>query len=77
MGFIQKFILPKEVDLLGALQEQTSATKNMVHNLYAAYVLNEDEALTSIKNDTSKSREIKEKRKKTCPLCTLVIAYKS
>jgi len=64
MGFIQKFILPKEMDLVAALQEQTSATRNIVHDLYAAYILNQEGALIDIKNDTSETRAIKEKNMK-------------
>ena len=64
MGFIEKFVLPKEVDLAAALQAQTSATRNIVHDLYAAYILHQSEAFTAIKNDTSETREIKEKNMK-------------
>jgi len=64
MGFIQKFILPKQTDLVTALQEQTLATRNIVHDLYAAYILNEEGALIAIKDDTSETRAIKEKNMK-------------
>ena len=64
MGFIQKFILPKEVDLTTALQVQTSATRNIVHGLYAAYILHENEAFNTIKNDTNETRAIKTKNMK-------------
>jgi len=64
MGFIQKFILPKDMDLVAALQAQTLATRNIVHDLYAAYILHEDEAFIAIKNDTSETRAIKEKNMK-------------
>jgi uncharacterized protein len=64
MGFIQKFILPKEVDLAAALQSQTLATRKIVHDLYAAYILHEDEAFMAIKNDTSETRAIKDKNMK-------------
>ncbi|MGD8547061.1 MAG: hypothetical protein PVG50_05755 [Thiohalophilus sp.] len=64
MGFIHKFILPKDVDLAAALQAQTSATRHVVHDLYAAYILHEEVASNAIKNDTSKTREIKEKNMK-------------
>jgi len=63
-GFIQKFILPKEVDLAAALQAQTLATRNIVHDLYAAYILHESGAFSDIKNDTSETRAIKEKNMK-------------
>ncbi len=61
MGFIKKFILPKETDLVAALQTQTSATRNIVHDLYTAYILHEDGAIDAIKNDTCETRAIKEK----------------
>jgi len=52
------------MDLVAALQEQTSATRNIVHDLYAAYILHEDGAFIAIKNDTSETRAIKEKNMK-------------
>jgi uncharacterized protein Yka (UPF0111/DUF47 family) len=64
MGFIQKFVLPKEVDLAAALQAQTSATRNIVHDLYDAFILHEEEAFSAINNDTSETRTIKEKNMK-------------
>ncbi|MEJ2765966.1 hypothetical protein VV869_18595 [Photobacterium sp. MCCC 1A19761] len=64
MGFIQKFILPKDVDLVAALQAQTLATRNIVHDLYAAYILHEKEAFNAIKNDTSETSAIKDKNMK-------------
>lgn len=64
MGFIQKFVLPKEVDLTAALQAQTLATRNIVYNLYAAYILHEGEAFSAIKNDANETRTIKDKNMK-------------
>nr|WP_321467705.1 hypothetical protein [uncultured Desulfobulbus sp.] len=64
MGFIQKFILPKEVDLTTALQVQTSATRSIVHGLYAAYILHENDAFHTIMNDTHETRAIKTKNMK-------------
>lgn len=64
MGFIKKYILPKEVDLAAAIQQQTSATKNIVDDLQAAYILHEDQAFESIKNDTNQTRALKEKNMK-------------
>ena len=64
MGFIQKFILPKEVDLAAALQEQTAATRKIVHDLHSAYILSSEEAFGAIKNDTSETRKIKERNMK-------------
>jgi uncharacterized protein Yka (UPF0111/DUF47 family) len=64
MGFIQKFVLPKEVDLAAALQAQTSATRKIVHDLYAAYILHEGEAFSAIRNDTNETSAIKEKNMK-------------
>lgn len=64
MGFIQKFILPREVDLAAALQAQTTATKNIVHDLYAACIRHEGEAFSAIKEDANKSRAIKDKNMK-------------
>lgn len=64
MGFIQKFLLPKEIDLAAALQAQTSATKNIVHDLYSAYALHDEMALRAIKNETNETRAIKDKNMK-------------
>ncbi|MDY6920222.1 MAG: hypothetical protein SV765_08410 [Pseudomonadota bacterium] len=61
MGFIQKYILPKEVDLTASLQVQASATRKIVHDLYAACVLRQDDAFSAIRNDTSETRKIKDK----------------
>ncbi len=64
MGFIQKFVLPKEVDLAAALQVQTSATRSIVHDLYAAYILHDDEAFSALRNETNETRAIKDKNMK-------------
>ena len=64
MGFIKKFILPKEVDLAAALQAQTSATRKIVHHLYHAYILHEEDAFLAIREDTSETKEIKDKNMK-------------
>lgn len=64
MSFIQKFILPKEVDLVAALQAQTVATRKIVHDLYDAYILHEAGAFNDISNDTNETRAIKEKNMK-------------
>lgn len=59
MGFIEKFILPKEVDFVSALKEQTGATRNIVHDLYDACVKQKPEAFESIKIDADRARELK------------------
>jgi len=64
MGFIQKFVLPREVDLAAALQAQTLATRNVVHDLYDACILGEEEAFRAINNDTRETRIIKENNMK-------------
>ncbi|WP_406667490.1 hypothetical protein [Gallaecimonas sp. GXIMD1310] len=64
MGFIQKFILPKEMDLAAALLEQASATRKIVHDLHGAYILHQEEAFAAIINDTSATRELKERNMK-------------
>ncbi|MBM9613483.1 hypothetical protein JWJ90_04185 [Desulfobulbus rhabdoformis] len=64
MGFIEKFVLPKDVDLSAALSEQTTATKNIVHDLYAAYILHKDAAVRGIKNDSNQTGAIKHKNMK-------------
>ncbi len=64
MGFIQKFVLPKETDLAAALQAQTAATRNIVHDLYAAYILHDEEAFSAIRNETNETRALKDKNMK-------------
>jgi len=64
MGFIDTFVLPKEVDLTAALQIQTSATRSIVHDLYAAYILHDGEVFRAIMNETNRTRAIKDKNMK-------------
>lgn len=64
MGFIQKFILPKEVDLMAALQAQTTATRSIVHDLYAAFMFHDGKAFSAIKNSTNDIRALKNKNMK-------------
>jgi len=59
MGFIEKFILPKEVDFITALQRQTSATRDIVHDLYDACVRHQPEAFEAIKKDADEARALK------------------
>ena len=59
MGFIEKFILPKEVDLIASLNKQMKVTQETVNDLYDACVNNNREAFESIKNDTRQTQAIK------------------
>ena len=59
MGFIDKFLLPKEIDFISALKAQTSATRAIVHDLYDTCVHHKPEALESIREDADRAREIK------------------
>ncbi|EKF73538.1 hypothetical protein A11A3_13410 [Alcanivorax hongdengensis A-11-3] len=64
MGFIRKFVMPREMDLAAALQEQTSATRKLVHDLHAAYILHDEKAANLIKSDAGETRQIKDKNMK-------------
>ncbi|MFV8819542.1 hypothetical protein [Haliea sp. E17] len=64
MGFIQKFVLPKDVDLAAALLAQTSATRKIVQDLHAAYILHDEQAFSAIGAKTDETRAIKEKNMK-------------
>ena len=59
MGFIDKFLLPKEIDFISALKAQTSATRAIVQDLYDTCVHHKPEALESIREDADRAREIK------------------
>ena len=54
MGFIEKFILPKEEDFVSALKEQTAITRKTVDDLYDACVNQAPDAFDSIRRDAEK-----------------------
>ena len=64
MGFIDKFILPKEIDFNAALQAQALVTLKLVHNLYAAFIKDDQSALVAISADAEKARLLKESNMK-------------
>ena len=59
MGFISKFILPKEVDFNASLQAQVVAVRDTVQSLYDACVYNDDSALAAIDRKAQHARELK------------------
>lgn len=59
MGFIEKFLLPKEEDFISALKEQTAVIRSIVHDLNDACIKQNSDAYVSIKNDADKMRELK------------------
>jgi len=64
MGFIDKFILPKEIDFNAALQAQALVTLKLVQDLYAAFIKNDQSALMAISADAEKARLLKENNMK-------------
>lgn len=59
MGFINKFILPKSVDFVSALKEQTGLTRNIIQDLHAACVNQNPEAFESIRTDAGRALALK------------------
>jgi uncharacterized protein Yka (UPF0111/DUF47 family) len=59
MGFIEKFILPKEENFITALKEQTGVARSIVYDLYDACVNQKAEALDSVIDDADRMRSLK------------------
>lgn len=60
ISFLKKYILPKEVDFIAKLQEQSSATKEMVDKLYSCFIKKNEEACGSITEDTLHLQSIRD-----------------
>jgi len=58
-GFIGKFILPRSVDFVTALGQQTGITRQIVSDLHDACVNLRPEAFESIHQDADRAREMK------------------
>ena len=61
MGFISKFILPKEADFIAGLREQSQSTTEIVHALGQAYNDLNSAALAEIRFSCNKGLELKDK----------------
>jgi uncharacterized protein Yka (UPF0111/DUF47 family) len=59
MGFIAKYILPREEDFLGALSEQTGVTRRIVHDLHDACLEPRAEAFEAIRRDADRARSLR------------------
>ena len=59
MGFIEKFIVPKEEDFVSALKEQTGITRKIVDNLYEACINQTSEAFDSIRNEAEQMHKLR------------------
>jgi uncharacterized protein Yka (UPF0111/DUF47 family) len=59
MGFIEKFIVPKEEDFVSALKEQTGITRKIVDDLYDACIKQNPAAFDSIRNDAGQMRTLR------------------
>jgi len=60
MGFITRFLLPREIDFNAALLSQARFCKSMVADLYKACVDNDIESLDSIITTAQRERTLKE-----------------
>lgn len=61
MGFIQKYILPKEIDFDHALTQQAIASRNTVQDLCRYCMRNDIKALEVLLKDEHNSRSLKRK----------------
>ncbi len=61
MGFIEKFILPKQVDFDHALQAQADAARDIVSDMQQTYVNQDEQARMRLALDAGKTRELKNK----------------
>jgi len=60
MGFIDKFILPRQVDFNAALQAQAVETLGLVRHLHEAFIKNDKSALTAISSGAERARSLKQ-----------------
>ena len=60
ISFLKQYILPKEVDFIAKLQEQSSATQGMVEKLFACFIKKEQTACEGIENDAKALQHIRD-----------------
>jgi len=63
-SFIKKYILPKEVDFLAALNEHSMTIKKITDDLYRCFLENDEQSCEAILQDQHKAREIRDKNMK-------------
>ena len=59
-SFIKKYILPKEVDFLSALNEHAMTIKKITDDLYRCFLENDEQSCESILQDQHKAKEIRD-----------------
>ena len=63
-SFIKKYILPKEVDFLSALNEHSMIIKQITDDLYRCFLKNNEESCEAILQDQHKAKEIRDSNMK-------------
>jgi uncharacterized protein Yka (UPF0111/DUF47 family) len=58
-SLFHKYILPHEVDFIGMLQEQSSATHKMVEDLHKCFTQNKHNECQQVLSDVHKTKELK------------------
>ncbi|WP_193109899.1 DUF47 domain-containing protein [Sulfurimonas paralvinellae] len=59
-SFIKKYILPKEVDFLSALNEHAMTIKKITDDLYRCFLENDEKSCEAILQDQHKAKEIRD-----------------
>jgi uncharacterized protein Yka (UPF0111/DUF47 family) len=59
-SFIKKYILPKEVDFLSALNEHSMIIKDITDDLYKCFLESNTQSCDAILEDQHKAREIRD-----------------
>ena len=59
-SFIKKYILPKEVDFLSALNEHSMTIKKITDDLYKCFLQNDNRSCEAILQDQHKAKEIRD-----------------
>ena len=59
-SFIKKYILPKEVDFLAALNEHSMTIKKITDDLYHCFLENDEQSCEAILQDQHKAKEIRD-----------------
>ncbi len=60
ISFLKKYILPKEIDFISRLQEQSSATQEMVEKLYGCFIKKDKKMCGGIEYDAKKLQHIRD-----------------
>jgi len=64
ISFIKKYILPKEVDFLAALNEHSMTIKKITDDLYRCFLEGDEASCKAILQDQHKAKEIREENMK-------------